>query len=167
MSQVFGAGAKTRFQNPKVPLPGGAHRHAHPNIELPTASLAAACSFNQAPLRCAAPCQSRSRGTLLPSTYPHPSQAAFAPSVRSRWLSSVSRAWATAVLEACFYSLSDHRPLELGKRAGYLEKRACPSGSSCRSPVGPSTSPPRSLRGAGSCRVGRSTSGPGDESPKP
>src|SRR5262245_62087763 len=24
-------------------------------------------------------------------------------------------------LEACFYSLSDHRPLELSKRAGYLE----------------------------------------------
>src|SRR5215475_11637306 len=58
----FGAEAKTHFQNPKVPPTGGAHRHAHPNIELPTAPLAAACSFNQAPLRYAAPCQSRSQG---------------------------------------------------------------------------------------------------------
>ena len=45
-----------------------------------------------APLRCAAPCQSRGRATLPPSRYPHLSQAAFAPSVRSRCLSSAGRA---------------------------------------------------------------------------
>src|SRR6516162_655498 len=43
-------------------------------------------------LRCAAPCQSRSRATWPPSKYPHPSRAAFAPSVQSRGLSSGGRA---------------------------------------------------------------------------
>jgi hypothetical protein len=45
-------------------------------------------SFNQAPLRCAAPCQSRARAISPPSRYPHLSQAAFAPSARSRCRSS-------------------------------------------------------------------------------
>src|SRR5262249_5893288 len=45
-----------------------------------------------APLRCAAPCQSRSPVTWPPSRYQHPSQAVFAPSVRSRCLSSAGRA---------------------------------------------------------------------------
>jgi len=44
------------------------------------------------PLRCAGLGQSRSRATWLPSGYPHPSQATFAPSVRSCCLSSAGRA---------------------------------------------------------------------------
>jgi hypothetical protein len=43
-------------------------------------------------LRCAGPCQSRCRGTLPPSRCRYPSQAAFAPSARSRRRSSVGRA---------------------------------------------------------------------------
>src|SRR5262249_3717503 len=39
-----------------------------------------------APLRCAEPCQSRSRATWPPSRYSDLSQAAFAPSARSRCL---------------------------------------------------------------------------------
>jgi len=42
-----------------------------------------------APLRCAAPCQSQCRAISPPSRYPHLSQAAFAPSARSRCLFSV------------------------------------------------------------------------------
>ena len=48
--------------------------------------------FTQARLRCAAPCRSQARATWQPSRYRHPSQAAFAPSARSRCLSSAGRA---------------------------------------------------------------------------
>jgi hypothetical protein len=60
--------------DPKVPPTGGSHLYAHPNMArgLPrAASLTMACSFNQAPLRCAGPRQSRCRATWRPSRYAH------------------------------------------------------------------------------------------------
>ena len=51
-----------------------------------------ALPFTEARLRCAAPCQSRARATWRPLRYRCLSQAAFAPSVRWRCLSSVGRA---------------------------------------------------------------------------
>src|SRR5215831_5073086 len=103
LSQVFGAGAKSHFQNAKVPpgwgssdgrtansqngkspLPGGQARRNKLLVSWGPLVIAAPLAGSLlAPLRCAAPCHSRSRATWPPSRYPSPSQAAFAPCVRS------------------------------------------------------------------------------------
>src|SRR6516165_4300361 len=80
-------------QNGKSPLPGGQARRNKLLVSWgPLVIAAPLAGALLAPLRCAAPCQSRSRATWPPSKYPHPSRAAFAPSVRSRGLSSGGRA---------------------------------------------------------------------------
>jgi hypothetical protein len=74
--------------------------------------------------------------------------------------------WATARLSPALIRWRINRPLEFSK--GQLPgQRACPSGSSCRWPAGLGTSPHRTLRGVGSCRVSRSASSPGGQSPTP
>src|SRR5262249_60597208 len=76
-------------QNEKSPLPGGQARRNKLSVSWGPLVIAAPLAGSLlAPLRCAGPCQSRARAISPPSRYPHPSQAAFAPSARSRCLSS-------------------------------------------------------------------------------
>ena len=64
------------------PLPGGQARRNKLLVSWgPLVIVPPLAGSLLAPLRCAAPCQSRSRATWPPSRYPHPSQAAFAPSI--------------------------------------------------------------------------------------
>src|SRR5262249_39016666 len=106
----FWSRGENSFSKSESPLRGGAHRHAH----LP---------FNQAPLRCAAPCQSDPEG-LCYRQHTHalcklPSHLACGRVVYL--LPTEFHTLGDGALEACFDPLPDHRPLELSKRAGYLE----------------------------------------------
>src|SRR6516165_7792107 len=83
--------------------------------------LFAACTAGFQPssfeMRCTVPVPMPS-DLWRPSRYRHPSQAAFAPSVRSRCLWSAELyALSDGALETCSNSLADHRPLKLSKGA--------------------------------------------------
>src|SRR5262249_52287809 len=82
---VFGRGGMTKFSKWKVPPPGGQARRKKLLVSWGPLVIAAPLAGSLlAPLRRAAPCQFRWRAISPPSRYPHLSQAAFAPSVRSR-----------------------------------------------------------------------------------
>jgi hypothetical protein len=89
----FLEGANANFQDSKAGVGVGSICLAtRRKLRLWVALLYFANSARQPGPRCAAPCQSRSRGTWPSSRYPCPWQAAFAPSARSRCLSSAGRA---------------------------------------------------------------------------
>src|SRR5262249_35199539 len=92
--------------------------------------------FSQARLKCVVPCQCRSQATWPPSINQHPSQAALAPFVRSRYLSSTGQASrperrrASALL--LFVGGSSFAQIQQRRRLAGT--RACPWASSCRWP---------------------------------
>jgi hypothetical protein len=80
-----------------------------------------------APLRCAGPCQSRSRATWPPSRYPDLSQPAFAPSVRSRCLSGPAELHALSHGARCAQSFlyAVALGLHLGLHGGGSRRAPC------------------------------------------
>jgi hypothetical protein len=123
--------------------------------------------FNQAHLRCAGPCQSRSRATWRPSKYRNPSQAAFAPSVRSHYLSWASRASRPGRPTRLSPALIRCRIIVRSNsaKAPVSWETACPWVWSYRWPVGHGTSPRHKLQDVGLCRVSRSANGPAGHRP--
>jgi hypothetical protein len=89
--QVFGKEGMTEISQRKVPPTPGGQRVANRLLNWARRRSPLLIRGLIARLRCAAPCQSRCRATWPPSRYPCPSQAAFAPCVRSCCLSSAGR----------------------------------------------------------------------------
>src|SRR5262245_39664402 len=87
---AFGGGAKSQFSKSKKG--GGGGSISSGRVRNSIIDRMALLSFSAARLRSAAPCQCRSPATSPPLKYPHPLQAAFAPSVRSCCRSSAGRA---------------------------------------------------------------------------
>src|SRR5215470_7368268 len=84
---VSGEGTLSNFQNSKVPLPGGQACHNKLLVSWGPLVIAAPIAGSLlAPLRCAAPRQSRCRATLRPSKIPTPFAAAFACGLQLRGL---------------------------------------------------------------------------------
>src|SRR5262249_41795261 len=111
-------------------------------------SLLCCALHRAAPLRCAAPCQSRSRTTWPPSRYPHFRKLlSHLPLGRAAYLRPAElHALSNRSLEAGFDSLANHRPLKLSERAGSLANELAHSALSCRWPARLVTSPLRMLR---------------------